>query len=98
MPESKATNYEIATRVPMMIWTPKMPKSGRGKTTDALVELIDIYPTLCELAGLPAPDFVQGVSLRPILDRVHPMEQGRDAFEQMAAGRLFGKIGIEIPQ
>jgi NADPH:quinone reductase-like Zn-dependent oxidoreductase len=36
--------------------------------------------------------------LRPILDRVHPMEQVREAFEQMAAGRLFGKIGIEIPQ
>jgi iduronate 2-sulfatase len=38
----KATNYEIATRAPMMIWTADMPRSSRGKTTDALVEPIDI--------------------------------------------------------
>jgi len=44
----KATNYEIATRVPLMIWTPDM--KARGHKTDALVELVDIFPTLCELA------------------------------------------------
>ena len=49
----KATNYEIATRVPLMIWTPNM--KARGAKTDALVELVDIYPTLCELAGFPNP-------------------------------------------
>ncbi|MGB7325874.1 MAG: sulfatase [Rubripirellula sp.] len=62
----KATNYEIATRVPLMIWTPKM--KARGETTDALVELVDIYPTLCELAGLSLPEHLEGDSFVPLLD------------------------------
>ena len=62
----KATNYEIATRVPLMIWTPDM--QARGQTTDALVELVDMYPTLCELAGLPIPDHLEGHSFVPLLD------------------------------
>ena len=64
----KATNYEIATRVPMMIWTPEMPKQNRGKSTDALVELIDMYPTLCELAGLERPKHLEGHSFVPLLE------------------------------
>lgn len=64
----KATNYEIATRVPMMIWTPDMPAGSRGRTTDALVELVDMYPTLCELAGLPLPSHLEGTSFKPLLD------------------------------
>lgn len=62
----KATNYEIATRVPLMISAPGM--KARGKATDALVELVDIYPTLCELAGIPKPDHVVGRSFAPLLE------------------------------
>jgi iduronate 2-sulfatase len=62
----KATNYEIATRVPLMIWTPNM--KIRGLSTDALVELIDMYPTLCELADLPIPKHVEGHSFAPLLN------------------------------
>lgn len=62
----KATNYEIATRVPLMIWTPEM--KTRGAKTDALVELVDIYPTLCELAGQPIPEHTEGHSFVPLLD------------------------------
>lgn len=61
----KATNYEIATRVPLMIWAPKM--KARGVTTDALVELVDIYPTLCELADLPIPEHAEGKSFVPLM-------------------------------
>lgn len=64
----KATNYEIATRVPLMIWTPDMPADNRGRSTDALVELVDMYPTLCELAGVPIPEHVEGRSFMPLLD------------------------------
>ena len=63
----KATNYEIATRVPMIIWTPEMDKMNRGKTTDALVELVDMYPTLCDLAGISLPDHLEGQSFAPLL-------------------------------
>jgi len=56
----KATNYEVATRVPLMIWTPDMPAGARGRTTDVLVELVDMYPTLCELARIPLPPHLEG--------------------------------------
>ena len=63
----KATNYEIATRVPLLIWTPDM--KARGKSSDALVELVDMYPTLCQLAGLPLPDHLEGHSFVPLLEK-----------------------------
>lgn len=63
----KATNYEIATRVPLMIWTPDM--LVRGAKTDALVELVDIYPTLCELANVPLPKQLEGHSFAPLLNK-----------------------------
>jgi iduronate 2-sulfatase len=62
----KATNYEIATRVPLIMWTPKM--KARGKKTSALVELVDVYPTLCDLAGLPPAKNLSGKSFAPLLD------------------------------
>ena len=62
----KATNYEIATRVPLIVWTPEM--KARGESTSALVELIDLYPTLCELADLPRPEHLAGKSFVPLLD------------------------------
>ncbi len=61
----KATNYEIATRVPLIISTPSMPQ--KGTSSDSLVELIDIYPTLCDLANIPQPDHLAGKSLVPVL-------------------------------
>lgn len=77
----KATNYEIATRVPMMIWTPDMPKGSRGKTSEALVELIDMYPTLSELAGLPIPKHAEGQSFVPLLKKPNKKWKGA-AFSQ----------------
>ena len=62
----KATNYEIAARVPLLIWTPDM--KARGRKTRALVELLDMYPTLCELAGVPLPDHLEGKSFAPLLN------------------------------
>lgn len=62
----KATNYEIATRVPLMIQTPDM--KNRGARTDALVELVDIFPTLCELSKVPTPQQLEGHSFVRLLD------------------------------
>ena len=61
---SKCSNYEEAVRVPLMIAAPGITD---GENTEALVELVDIYPTLCEFAGLPVPAHVEGVSMRPLL-------------------------------
>jgi len=47
----KATNFELSTRSPLIVCDPRM--KAAGSKTDALVEFVDIYPTLCELASLP---------------------------------------------
>lgn len=62
----KATNYEISARVPLIVSAPSM--KARGKDTGALVELLDIYPTLCDLAGIPKPGHIEGASFAPLLD------------------------------
>ncbi|CAZ97285.1 sulfatase [Zobellia galactanivorans] len=83
----KATNYEIATRVPLMIWTPDMPDSNRGVQTEALVELIDMYPTLCELAGIEKPVHLEGQSFAPLLK--HPEQDWKTAvFSQFPSPAL----------
>ncbi|EWH10259.1 sulfatase [Catenovulum agarivorans DS-2] len=64
----KASNYEIATRVPFIISTPETRAQGQALKTDALVELLDIYPTAAELANIPMPTHTEGTSLKPLLD------------------------------
>lgn len=63
----KATNYEIATRVPFIISAPGITDKTKGQKSDATVELIDLYPTLCDLAGLKTPNHLEGESLVPFL-------------------------------
>jgi iduronate 2-sulfatase len=63
---AKMTNYEIDTRAPLIVRAPD--DRGRGARIDALVEFVDIYPTLSELAGLTAPDHLQGASLVPLME------------------------------
>ena len=62
----KTSNFENDAHVPLLIATPNMKQAG--KTSSALVELLDMYPTLVELCGLPAPDHLEGESLVPILN------------------------------
>lgn len=64
----KQTNFEIDTRAPLIVRNPSA--KANGTPTDSLVEFIDIYPTVCELAGLPIPPHTEGRSLAPILDDV----------------------------
>lgn len=57
--------WEQGTRVPFLILDPRLP--GNGKASPRVVELIDIYPTLADLCGLPVPEDLDGKSLRPLL-------------------------------
>ena len=49
------------------------PGHRAGQQTKALVEYVDIYPTLCEMAGITVPDYLEGNSVVPLLD-----EPGRE--------------------
>ncbi|MEW6745260.1 MAG: sulfatase [Planctomycetota bacterium] len=61
----KMTNYEVDTRAPLIISAPGVPANGRR--CDRLVEFVDIYPTLCELAGLGVPSGLEGTSAAALL-------------------------------
>lgn len=63
---AKANNYELDARVPLMIHRPGMASSGR--MCERLVELVDLYPTLCAACDVEAPDNLEGTSLLPLLD------------------------------
>ncbi|MEA1949949.1 MAG: sulfatase [Planctomycetota bacterium] len=63
----KHTNFEVATRVPLIIAAPGIEG---GRVSRRLVEYVDIYPTLCELAGLPLPKHLVGKSVAPLLANV----------------------------
>ena len=62
----KTTNYELDTRVPLIVRAPGMLASG--KPSNSLVELVDLYPTLLELAGLPVPNDREGASFAQLLN------------------------------
>ena len=62
----KTTNFELDTRVPLIVRVPGMKTAG--ESTSSLVELIDLYPTLAELAGLTVSDHLEGESFVSILN------------------------------
>ncbi|MDE0396575.1 MAG: sulfatase-like hydrolase/transferase [Candidatus Poribacteria bacterium] len=60
----KNTLFEVALRSPMIISVP----GQQPNRTDALTELVDIYPTLCDACRLPVPSEVEGLSLTPVIE------------------------------
>lgn len=62
---TKHCNFETALRVPLIV---KVPGKTSGKTTEAITELIDIYPSLCELAGIELPTHLDGKSFVPVIN------------------------------
>jgi arylsulfatase A-like enzyme len=60
---SKGSCFEAVMRAPLIVRAPGM----QGGRAAGLVEFIDVYPTLCELSGLPIPAHVQGTSLVPLM-------------------------------
>ena len=62
----KHTNFELATRAPLLISVPGQQTAGQK--CDAPVEFVDVYPTLADVCGLSIPSGLDGVSLKPWLE------------------------------
>ena len=65
----KRTNWELGTRVPLIMRVPWIAQSA-GRKSRALVELVDIYRTVCDVMGVPLPNDtvpIDGTSLKPII-------------------------------
>ena len=63
---SKFSLWEEATRTPFIIFDPRN-NQGNGKACSEPIGLINVYRTLCELTGINAPDYVDGMSITPWL-------------------------------
>jgi len=84
---SKHTNFEIDTRAPVLVRTPGM--RAPGSSTEALVEFVDLYPTLCEVCGLDIPRHCEGTSFAPLLNEPdRPWKAA--AFSQYPRGNVMG--------
>jgi iduronate 2-sulfatase len=88
---TKHTNYEQANRIPLVIVAPGV--ANPGASTKQPAETVDIFPTLAELAGLPAPtgpQRIDGVSLVPVLR--DPSARVRDhAYHCYPRGERMGR-------
>lgn len=89
---AKMTNFEAATRIPVIIRVP-WKKNVAGNQTRVLAEAVDIYPTLVDLAGLPSPisrgQFLNGTSLVRVFDNPEDVVFKSAAYSQLAKESVF---------
>ena len=85
----KRTLFEVALRSPLIVSIPG--QEHIGVRSDALVELVDIYPTLCDACQLPIPNLLEGLSMVPVI-------RGPTTPWKLAAfsktGKEYGKLSI----
>ena len=82
----KHTNMEMDVNAPLIFYAPGMQQ---GQTTRSLAEFVDIYPTLCDLAGLDKPVHLEGQSLLPVIK--DPLaEVNKVAISQYPRGQSLG--------
>jgi arylsulfatase A-like enzyme len=81
----KHTNFEQATRVPLIFSTP----NGETGTYSHPAEFVDVFPTLCEASGVAAPETLQGVSLVPAMKNTD-LKLKEYAVSQFDRGKTHG--------
>ncbi|EMI17031.1 mucin-desulfating sulfatase (N-acetylglucosamine-6-sulfatase) [Rhodopirellula maiorica SM1] len=90
----KALNYESCLRVPLIIMDPRVAPSECGRRSNALVESVDIAPTLLDCAGVELPRGMQGHSLRGIIEGTEDAVRS-SSFAENLWSTQFGNPRIE---
>ena len=84
----KVSLFEECARVPMIVRVPGRTRAGTS--TAGLTELVDLYPTLCELCGIKAPAHLQGQSFAGLVDK--PSGEGKEtAYTVVSRGKTLGR-------
>ncbi|MEM6260351.1 MAG: sulfatase [Planctomycetota bacterium] len=85
---SKISLFEQSTRVPFII---RIPGVTDGQTSDAIIELVDLYPTLCDILNIPHPhDRLEGMSILPLIHDPN-RDWKRAAFTICRQGAFLGR-------
>jgi arylsulfatase A-like enzyme len=82
----KHCNFNTSLRTTLML---RVPGKTKGRQTDALVEFIDIYPTLAELCNLPQPEHLEGKSMVPLV------EDPDASFKDFVISKWFAGLTIQ---
>lgn len=84
----KSTNFEDAVKVHLTL---RDKSTQKARKTSAIIELIDLYPTICELVNLPVPQFLDGKSFKDVI-------KGSDTGKELAYSQYFrsGFQGVSI--
>ena len=90
---AKTTNYEQALHIPLII--SGAPIKSKNRKTDALVESVDVLPTLLDICGLPILDYLEGTSMVPVLENPE-IEWKKAAFSRQPIGSLSEMYGSSI--
>ena len=89
----KHSNAENDTNTPLILSVPGM--KNPGARTKALVEFVDIYPTLADLAGVPAPAYLEGTRAKPLVENPdRPWKAA--AFSQYPRNEKGGLMGYSM--
>ena len=64
----KALLYDLASKIPCFIYDPGVPAGRRGRRVEEVTSSLDITRTILDYAGVPACDFMDGRSLRPLVE------------------------------
>jgi arylsulfatase A-like enzyme len=62
---AKHSTFNVANQIPIIV---RAPGIQQGRVAQGLVESVDIYPSIVELAGMPLPGHLQGDSFKPMLE------------------------------